>query len=200
MSVTDCGETTGTSPAAPWFLAEAPIPSEPAGRYGQCGTSESRRQVHIGGILPWWNEVGVNTRVLLEVPTGKQWDRVGERIQELSELHSGWNGRGSPAPSSRAIRAARLVFDRLKRQELEPARINPSASGGLIFYFFGPAVTDGGSHARVASIDCHNSGEIVQTRIDRLGSAPASVEVVPVDSIADVLLEIARFVDATSTD
>lgn len=82
-------------------------------------------------------------------------------LSSLLALKDDWNGYGSPAPNSVAHQNARRVLEELHQRGRNPARIAPSADGGIEVYL--------SRGARYCSIECFNDGTIVGGASDRGG-------------------------------
>lgn len=61
------------------------------------------------------------------------------RIQRLRSIGRNWNGLGSEAPSPDAVEKASHILDECRRLEMQAARVNASAEGGVGLLFSGQA-------------------------------------------------------------
>lgn len=61
------------------------------------------------------------------------------RIQRLRNITANWNGMGSEAPSPDAVQKASDILDECRRLEMQAARVNASAEGGVGLLFSGQA-------------------------------------------------------------
>lgn len=93
-------------------------------------------------------------------------DRLHDKIRDLSGLSDGWDGRGAPAPSATAADMAQKVLVIASRFLAPPDRIVPDADGGLAVYWMRHERQDQ-SHRFLASIVIDNDGAIAATTKDR---------------------------------
>jgi hypothetical protein len=81
-------------------------------------------------------------------------------IEAMAGLQDGWDTYDAPAPNATARYYASKVLDHLLKKDLEPARVRPSAEGGV-------AISFAAFERRYADIECFNSGEILAVTSDR---------------------------------
>jgi hypothetical protein len=79
-------------------------------------------------------------------------ERIQQRLEDLSRIPTNWNSYGSPSPDETALRRAKPILQALRSKLLQPDKLLPSAEGGVAFTF----VSETNSRAVIESL---NSGE-----------------------------------------
>ena len=98
----------------------------------------------------------------------KGFGRWFDKLTKLSRLSDGWDSYAAPAPGGRAIAAAELYLCALELLGWEPARVEPSAMGGI-----------GVTHkrgVRKAYVEFYNDGRVHALFSDR---TPAGMQTLP---------------------
>jgi hypothetical protein len=62
-------------------------------------------------------------------------DPVMQQLASLATLTENWDSYGAPVPNSKSLEAAQRIMSGLRRELILPARILPSAEGGVAFTF-----------------------------------------------------------------
>jgi len=89
----------------------------------------------------------------LEVCRGPAWiSLLQNQLKSFQNLQNDWNGYGSSAPNSIAIRNSQTVLDILHILNFAPSSIVPSAEDGIAISF--------AKGKRRAIIECYNDGNI----------------------------------------
>ncbi|MBV9215792.1 MAG: hypothetical protein JO053_06405 [Acidobacteria bacterium] len=107
---------------------------------------------------------GVELRHKMEIEVGRLLDSefrwtnarfamAREALSDLSILGTNWDSYGGAAPSHRSVQNASRILDLLQSLDFAPARVLPSAEGGVGVCFV--------SRERYADIECSNDGEIL---------------------------------------
>lgn len=89
-------------------------------------------------------------------------NELTQALSDLSFTEQDWNSYGSPKPSVDAIRYAGEILNTLRRHNLPPARILPSAEGGVALVFTS-------STPNRAVIEALNDGETFLLLYNRAG-------------------------------
>jgi hypothetical protein len=90
--------------------------------------------------------------------------RQANLLTQLSSVPDDWNGYGSPAPSTEAIRVAKTILNTLWTERLLPRRVLPSAEGGVALVF-------SSANENRAVIETLNSNEAFILVYDRAGNS-----------------------------
>ena len=85
-----------------------------------------------------------------------RFERLREQLESSAGVSANWDSYGAEAPSAVAITNARRVLVRLESRSLLPARIVPSAEGGIGFCFL--------EEDKYADIECLNSNETLAVK------------------------------------
>jgi hypothetical protein len=98
------------------------------------------------------------------------------QLNNMRSIPNNWNGYGSEAPNSRAIRNMQDVIDIVYKKELTPDSLTPSADDGIGLTFV--------IGKKRAIIECSNQGNIVaviyesngEPDVWEMGSSPSEIE------------------------
>lgn len=84
-------------------------------------------------------------------------------LEDLKNVKLGWDGYDAEIPLPEVINRASVILTELKKNEMEPIRIGPSAEGGVAFIY-------AGKNTKRAYIDILNNGEIDTVLYDLNGN------------------------------
>jgi hypothetical protein len=109
------------------------------------------------------------------------------RFSQMRQLREGWNGYAAPAPTEKAILAAKSFVDTLVQEKYEPRRVAPSAVGGV-------AVTHRQGSKKVY-VEFYNDGRVLALFSDDV-SEPLTKRVEPgYNSFKELIGEMRGYLD-----
>lgn len=119
---------------------------------------------------------------------------VSAPLRELISRSNDLAALGNPGPRAPTIAArsvAASVLAQAAATDIFPDRVAATPDQGVMFYFFPTgALREAG---RYASLECHDTGELVLLRSDRGGTDPPMVDEIEVSGVSRALEEIAAF-------
>ena len=81
-----------------------------------------------------------------------RWQDMRDKVESLQKIDDNWSGFCSDAPNETAIKNAREVLVALRKMDFLPDSVNPSADGGVGFWFVEDELQ--------CLIECYNDGGI----------------------------------------
>jgi hypothetical protein len=187
-------DVVSSAPADVWVLAttgalQTPTAVEKLPRLFTVHVDWHSTSTHSEGVVLWFAEISEQPAVAAATNEGEprpvahvpgQFEELYAAIAFTNQLKNNWDGYGAHVPNETARAAATAVLDCLFARAVEPARIVPTAEGGIGLSF-------SGKNRRYADIECFNSGEILAVTSDRI-SEP-TVWAVDVEASLDETVE-----------
>jgi hypothetical protein len=130
----------------------------------------------------------MSSKIQIIISASVDMSKWGSRLDQMELLKEGWNGYKAPVPSRAAITTARSFIESLKANQQEPARVAPSAVGGV-------GITHKNKGRRVY-VEFYNKGEVCALFSD--GISPPKSERINPDSerFRDLTRRIREYLDA----
>lgn len=125
---------------------------------------------------------------ILAPPPASSWLLVAKQtIDTLSTLDAGRNSYAADPPNASALYWARKILDILSNSGVAPAKIVPSAEGGVGICFI--------AKNKYADVECLNSGEIVAIKKD-FSKGTREVWELDQDNVRAELMAISAFTES----
>lgn len=159
----------------------------------------------VQGCVSWWKEtewpetpatlaeilrnyLALRDNLPANVITPRNWfAEFDEKLRQMGRLARDWDSYGAEPPANCAIASARLACEVLHEIGFEPARIAPSAEGGVGICFL--------NGDKYADIECFNTGEILAVISDRRDRREVWSVAPNKRDIEEVLDRIRAFID-----
>ena len=103
---------------------------------------------------PWSHLVWLAQSLLSEQAT--RFAELYERLDRLAELREDWDTYGAPLPNRSSISNARSILALFEKAYLTPAKVVPSAEGGVGIVFV--------RGERCADVECLNDGDVLAAK------------------------------------
>lgn len=101
----------------------------------------------------------VAINVTINAPSSDWWIQARSKVKQFEKLGADWNGYGSAAPNATSLHWATVIIDMLYNESLRPAKVVPSAAGGIAICFV--------KTNKYADIEILNAGDIVVLTKDK---------------------------------